>query len=258
MAANADEQKKQIAVVVVVAVILLFVFKGVIFKSKTGKDNVRGDGGGAVAGGGGGPGEQPLAAPAVTPTMIPMLTPEINKKIKERKGSSDAAYSKEKLEVGINPFIPLGVDTDKLDAQAAAAPTGGPTGSGRKKQSFGKKLTFWGAFMPGPEEPKRVIIEVGGDPQPWTGTVGETIDGTPFKVDSLINGDQEVVLVNPTNPQEKPVHLQFEGSKDDTGGRSNDKDVDELFGGGGAAGGKKPEGAKAPAGKSSLEPAFDR
>lgn len=252
-----DDKNKQIAVVIVVVLVLGFVFKSKLFPAKTGKDNVRGGGGvaaapGAPAGGdagAGGPG-----APAVTPSMIPTLSPEIKRKIKDRRSFVEQ-YSKEKLEAGTNPFVQLGVNVDD-ESKTNSGPGAGFVKKKGGKVVFSKKLTFWGAFLPGPDEPKRVIIEVQGDPQPWTGQVGEMIEGTPYRVEALTNGDLNVVLKNPTNPNDKTVTLVFEGSKDGEGGGrgsgSSDKEVDELFGG------KTAAEPAAKGGKGSLEPAFDR
>jgi hypothetical protein len=262
MAAAKKNEQQQMIVLVVLVFVLGFVFKDKIFgKASTNKANVRGGSGapppGAPAVPGGAADAGP-SAPTVTPAQIPVLTPEIKRKIKERKGSSIDFYAKEKLESGANPFISYTVDVDALERARDLSP--GPTASSaksKKKVAFTRKLTFWGAFLPGPDEPKRVIIEVGGDPQPWTGAVGEMIDGTPYRVDKLANGDLEVILVNPTNPSEKPVHLLFEGSKDDPSrARQSNKDVDDLFGARAPADPASP--AADPAGGGSLEPAFDR
>lgn len=253
-------QQQQIIILVVLGLILTFVFKDKIFgKASTSKSNVRGGAGAPPPGAPGAPfpGGQDAgpAAPTVTPNMIPVLTPEIKRKIKERKGAQDSAYSKEKLESGINPFIPYSFDVDAWERSREANP--GPSAAvsrGKKRVAFTRKLTFWGAFLPGNDEPKRVIIEVGGDPQPWTGAIGEMVEGTPYRVDKLTNGDLDVVLVNPTNPNEKPVTLPFEGSKDDPArSRGPDsKDIDKLFGP------DSPAGKGDAAGGGSLEPAFDR
>lgn len=264
MAAKNDTTQK-IAVLAVVLVILGIVFKDKIFgRATTRTSNQRGGAGAPPPGApipiaGGGPVDAAPPAPTVTPGMIPVLTPEIKRKITLRKGRQDSAYSKEKLESGVNPFIPYSVDVDALERARDTGPAA-TSSAGRKKGKvvFSRKLTFWGAFLPGPDEPKRVIIEVGGDPQPWTGAVGEMVEGTPYKVEKLVNGDLEVILLNPTNPNEKPVHLIFEGSKDDPSrGRGPSKDVDNLFKDGGPDGGTPPPAAD-PAGGGSLEPAFDR
>ena len=256
-----DNTQQQIVVLVVVFLVLGIVFRERIFgKPQTATANQRG-GAGAPLPGGGLPGtvaqDTGPAAPTLTPAMIPVLSPEIKRKCKERKSSEDLVYSKEKLESGANPFIPYTVDVDALERNREANPgaSSAPSARNKKKAVFSRKLTFWGAFLPGPDEAKRVIIEVGGDPQPWTGAVGEMVEGTPYRVDKLLNGDLEVVLTNPTNDKEKPVHLFFEGSKDDPNRpRGTDKSEDDLFGGKAPAGG---EPGAAPA-SGSLDPAFDR
>lgn len=167
---------------------------------------------GAAAGGGGG--DPSFSQPTETAQSIPELSPEIRRKLEGKKGRSAVLYSKEKLEGGINPFIPLSVTAADLDRKSSAAAASGPRGAQRKKLVFTGKMIFWGAFSAGPDDPKRAIIEVVGQPQPWTGAEGEAVEGTPYVLHQIMEGDRAVKLINPTSQNDPPVIIPF---KDEAG-----------------------------------------
>lgn len=214
MADKKDEQIKAVVAVVVIVASLGFAFNSMRGKSKS----VNTSRGGEAVGGPGGPGggEGGGSNVSVTPASIPQLSPEIKRKIKERVGSVSTQYPKEKLENGVNPFIPYTVDMDAVKRHEEDVGANGATGKTRRR-AFDRRMIFWGAFSPSTDEPKRVIIEVVGEPQPWTGQIGEIVDATPYRVKGLLDNDTRVELENPSNEKEPHVFLSFEGLKDETG-----------------------------------------
>jgi len=261
MAAKKDNQAQLLAVLMVLLVILGIVFKDRVFKPKSRSQNTTRQttqGGSAPGGSSEGGGGTQIS---VTPDMIPQLSPEIKRKIKEKRGTDATIYPKEKLEAGINPFIPYDKDPEELDRKRDRDDGSGSAHSSKKKKVpvFSKRLIFWGAFSPGQDEAKRAIVEVVGDAQPWTGVVGEMIEGTPYRLAKIGDGDLFVELENPSNRKDL-VRLRFEGLKEEPGrdkGASTQKEIDSLFG----PRKKEEDGGSSSAPTASprdISPAFDR
>jgi hypothetical protein len=260
--AKKDDTVKIAVLVVVIAIGAVGFMRSM--KPKSRAVNTTRPGAGAEGGPGGAPGGAPgggaeggASAITVTPASIPQLTPEIKQKIKSRITSEAYTYPMSRLEQGQNPFIPFNAVLPS--AEEPGPGTGGPNPPGPRGPKWNRKMLFWGAFSPGPDESRRVIVEVVDDPQPWTGTAGETIDGTPYRVKSIAENGKSVKLEHVSNPKEAPVVLRFEGDRDETGKfNAEEGSGGGLFGGPGGKPGA-PEGSGGASGAArGREPAYER